>query len=1172
MNTLWKTISKYALLGGLGLTLATTMQAATVNIDFQGVRNVPGPDELGPVFVGVGAGGGGTSWNGLLADSRLADGTDDDNLTVSGTNLVDDSGASTVVSFTVSPVGGDVCCSAATTVPMDPLALFNDYIFNNSAGNHPAVDGYPAGESPFTIAGLGGNATVDLYFYRRSGVITIEGAVSSEFSGDAPFTPANTTYFKDVPVTGGKVTGTMGGGVAVLWGVSINASRAFGTPTAPTVKSTAPTGPGIRTNAVIKVELQDSATRVVLDSIKLFLNGQAVASTANRVAEVTTVIYDPKGSLAAETTNTVKIVFSSDAVPAVTKTNEFSFVTVTDEKAALVINVDFNGLRPGDSAGPTYIGQGAGQGATTWNGLAADSTGGDDNLTVAGANLVNSIGTATTAAYTISPVGGDNNGAGTDPNATAALYSDYVFVYSAGQSSPANFTLSGLGTVPVVDLFFYFGANGDFDVTGAVASPFTAGGIFTPNNTRYFHNVPVNGGAITGTVGKGAVAVFHGFSVRKPAPAPFVLSTAPSGSGVLSKSEIVVQLRDYVSQVKPDSIQLSLNGQAVTPTSIAKEGGNLTVIRYHPPKPMAEGVNTVKVAFSDTASPSLAQTSEFSFGVISEVRAANIVNIDFNGSRIGDVPGPTYSGQGAAGGGLTWNGIAADSRILSGPDEGLNDDNLTVGRDNLVNSLGIATTIDFTVSPMGGDVGGAPATDPTATGALYSDYIFNKSAGNLTDLSPFTITGLGNAPFVDLYFYKANGGVTIEGVKASAFIPVGIFTSANTFYFKTVPVTGGTVSGNLGPGTAVINGMSIVTPLPQPFVKSTTPVGAGVKPNTAVVVELQDYATQVSRNSIQMLFNGQAVSPNISKPAGSSVTTLTYQPGALAPDSSNVVTVTFSDDAATPVTQTTQFSFVMFNEAMQAKIVNIDFNGVRNVPGPDEPGPTYSGLSAPGGPGGGTVWNGITADSRRTGETPPDDDNLTVSGSNLLNGLGAATTVSFTVGPMGGDVGGAPTTDPTATAALYSDYIFNNSAGNTTALSPFKISGLTTPLVDLYFYRGNGGLSVNGATATTFASTGIFTAGNTIYYKNVPVVDGNVTGNLGPGTAVVHGLSIVLVTPQTSPLSIGRSGSDLVISWTGSGTFQRADDATGPWTDVPGATSPRTVTPADARKFYRLRQ
>jgi hypothetical protein len=54
--------------------------------------------------------------------------------------------------------------------------------------------------------------------------------------------------------------------------------------------------------------------------------------------------------------------------------------------------------------------------------------------------------------------------------------------------------------------------------------------------------------------------------------------------------------------------------------------------------------------------------------------------------------------------------------------------------------------------------------------------------------------------------------------------------------------------------------------------------------------------------------------------------------------------------------------------------------------------------------------------------------------------------------------------------------------------------------------------------------------------------------------------------------SIERVGKDVVIKWSGGGVLQSADNIKGPWTDVPGApTSPLTVQPTDAVKFYQLR-
>jgi hypothetical protein len=1134
--------------------------AAVVNIDFQGVRNVPGPDVPGPVYSGPSAAGVGTSWNGLNADSRLPDGSDDDNLNVAGANLVDESGLTTGVGFTLGPVGGDVCCAAPVTDPLDPLALFNDYIFNNSAGNS-------AGQSPFTISGLGENATVDLYFYKRSGSVTIEGGEAAEFVGEPPFTPANTTYFKDVPVSNGQVTGSIGGGVAVLWGLSISAPGEFGTPAAPIVESASPAGKAVRTNAVVEIKLRDKATAVVPGSIQLLLNGTSVSPQITRDAGtgLTLVSYDPKGALPPDSTQVVRIIFGSDAVPAVVQTNEFSFAVFSDLKAALVINVDFDGARTGDEIGVTYSGQGAGGGGTIWNGITVDSRlpdgTDDDNLNVSSSGLVDSLGGVTSVSFGVNPVGGDVGGTPTtDPTVGQALFSDYFFNNSAGNTAGESpFVISGLGSIPSVDLYFYR-AVGTISVAGIAPASMTPNGLFTAGNTVAFRGVPVVGGSVSGNFGPG-VTVINGLSIVKPLPQPIVKSLSPIGDGVLGSAEIRVELQDNVTQVDPASIQLTLNGQPVVPTVVKPAGSEVTTVTYDPPGRLpADSTNVVNITFSDRSTPPVVQTRSFSFTIFNEVKASSIVNIDFNGVR--NVPGPdelgpTYAGVGAAGGGMVWNGITADSRIEGGGD----DDNLTVEAAGLLDSMGGTTTIAFTVGPMGGDVGGAPTTNPSTSQALYSDYIFNNSAGNSAGQSPFVITGLGQAPTVDLYFYRSAGTITVADVAPSAITPSGLFTGANTTYFRNVPVLGGSVSGNFGPGTTVINGLTIVKPLPQPMVKSVAPTGDGVPGDAIVQIELMDYVTQVDPSSIRLSVNGQAVTPSVAKPAGSDITTVTFDPpGDLPGDSLNLAEITFADGSNPPVIQTRSFSFSVLNVLRAATIVNIDFNGARH---PDELGPTYSGTSAPGG---GMVWNGLTADSRL--EDGTDDDNLTVAATDLLNSLGRPTTIAFSVSPMGGDVGGSATTDPTAREALFSDYIFNKSAGNSTDESPFTITGLgSVPFVDLYFYRNNGGVSVAGLTRTPFAPRGIFTAANTYYYRRVPVINGQVDGLFGPGTAVVNGLTIVI----PGALSVASLGNDVLVSWSGSATLQSAPDVKGDWTELTEATSPLRITPSEARRFYRLR-
>jgi hypothetical protein len=67
--------------------------------------------------------------------------------------------------------------------------------------------------------------------------------------------------------------------------------------------------------------------------------------------------------------------------------------------------------------------------------------------------------------------------------------------------------------------------------------------------------------------------------------------------------------------------------------------------------------------------------------------------------------------------------------------------------------------------------------------------------------------------------------------------------------------------------------------------------------------------------------------------------------------------------------------------------------------------------------------------------------------------------------------------------------------------------------------------------------------------------------------------SIVPVIKAPAVLTITRSGADLQVSWTGTGTLQFAERIDGSWTDVQGATNPLTVsTSATAQRFYRVRQ
>lgn len=205
--------------------------------------------------------------------------------------------------------------------------------------------------------------------------------------------------------------------------------------------------------------------------------------------------------------------------------------------AVQVINVDFNGKRPGDAEdGGTYAGVSAAGSGTVFNGVTADSTGGDDNLNIAASGLLDESGIITLVGFTFSTVGGDHETS--QSFSPAALYDDYIFNNSAGNSMPGGspFTINGLGSVAAADLYFYLSVFN----AGTIALADFAGngdaGTYNGLGATAFLNVPVNGGSISGIFGSnGATSVLGGFSV--------VTVPEPALAGLLGMATIPLMLR-----------------------------------------------------------------------------------------------------------------------------------------------------------------------------------------------------------------------------------------------------------------------------------------------------------------------------------------------------------------------------------------------------------------------------------------------------------------------------------------------------------------------------------------------------------------------------------------------------------------------------------------------------
>jgi hypothetical protein len=79
-----------------------------------------------------------------------------------------------------------------------------------------------------------------------------------------------------------------------------------------------------------------------------------------------------------------------------------------------------------------------------------------------------------------------------------------------------------------------------------------------------------------------------------------------------------------------------------------------------------------------------------------------------------------------------------------------------------------------------------------------------------------------------------------------------------------------------------------------------------------------------------------------------------------------------------------------------------------------------------------------------------------------------------------------------------------------------------------------------------------------------------------PDQPVTPGVTYATYTSSNDSLVIRSIGLDasgnIIMSWPGNAILESAPEATGPWTNVVGATNPFKVVPVGSRAFYRLRQ
>lgn len=364
------------------------------------------------------------------------------------------------------------------------------------------------------------------------------------------------------------------------------------------------------------------------------------------------------------------------------------------------------------------------------------------------------------------------------------------------------------------------------------------------------------------------------FYGSEPGPRNAFLKTAtPQDQRVPRTTPITIELEDgLVTQVDPANVLLSLNGALVTPVVNKPAGSATTTVSYTHPAKLPVGRNEYQIVFADTARPPIWRTNRLSFHALPD-EFCPIVAAQLTGSLsfFASPAGLTHAEPIPYG--IRNNNV--DLGWIWMPDSYLDVD---VGESTALARLRVYSSF-----------GGA------ARGALWA-----------VEVSPDGLSYESVAEFP--YATRVGGGVDDDGVPRPdtagwyeiSFNQNGL--KAGRFWrVRQTEVTLGHA-----PRTAEFE---FYKPLPTPTVIQSGPSGDGQKGDAVIRLDIQDNLTSLAPGSLVLSLNGQTVSPSLDKPAGSLVTTVSYDPPGDLPPGVYRVRVQFTNEAVPPVPLSHEFTF-----------------------------------------------------------------------------------------------------------------------------------------------------------------------------------------------------------------------------------------------------------------------
>jgi len=407
-----------------------------------------------------------------------------------------------------------------------------------------------------------------------------------------------------------------------------------------------------------------------------------------------------------------------------------------------------------------------------------------------------------------------------------------------------------------------------------------------------------------------------------PVLRPVVVSEAPTGSGVQPQPTISVVLCDGSSaQVNQSSIQMTLNGTVVTPTTTYVPP--FTTNTYAVPGLPSGSTNAVVLTFADNGSPVLHTNAQFSFVVI------NYPTLPAGYAATADISQQGFRERFFQGGTATVASAETADTMLAGLY--YNTANGTLFPNTAeTNADGTATFVEPNVL----NYNIYYPTNTTEAGDFPGDVQYPAmpgTNGSIVNFAMEAITYLSLTPGIYTFGVNSDDGFRLTCLDKT----VGVFDAgrgaADTIFYFAVSQPGyypfrlvyfqGTGAASLEwfsvnpDGTKVLINDTADGGIPAYAVATTalpyfivgSPSGTGNRPDKPIVVQVQDgVGVQVNTNTIHLTLNGAAVTPTITKTGG--VTTVQYK-GNWASGSTNSVVVWFADNEPSPLSQTNQFTF-----------------------------------------------------------------------------------------------------------------------------------------------------------------------------------------------------------------------------------------------------------------------